>query len=115
MSLFNRRQYVTLPPHEEVVARFDALFLDLALVARCRVCGCTEDDACPGGCCWVEDPMEMGDLCSSCLPAVEAMKRAREAGPGDKWVAGGFIFEKGEDGLIGGWQLQAVGPLELED
>lgn len=27
----------------------------------CRVCGCTEDNACPGGCCWVED-----DLCSAC-------------------------------------------------
>lgn len=28
---------------------------------RCRVCGCSELDACPGGCSWVE-----GDLCSCC-------------------------------------------------
>ena len=27
----------------------------------CRVCGCTEDRACPGGCEWVE-----ADLCSAC-------------------------------------------------
>lgn len=31
----------------------------------CRCCGCTDDNACPGGCSWVED-----DLCSTCdLPA----------------------------------------------
>lgn len=28
---------------------------------RCRVCGCTEDHACPGGCSWVGL-----DLCSTC-------------------------------------------------
>lgn len=29
---------------------------------RCRVCGCTEERACRGGCCW------MGwDLCSACV------------------------------------------------
>lgn len=33
--------------------------------ARCRVCGCTEDKACPDGCAWVPDP-ELADLCSSC-------------------------------------------------
>ena len=31
------------------------------LVRRCRVCGCTDDRACPGGCSWVCD-----DLCSGC-------------------------------------------------
>lgn len=29
--------------------------------AHCRVCGCTDALACPGGCWWVEP-----DLCSSC-------------------------------------------------
>jgi hypothetical protein len=29
---------------------------------KCRVCGCTEDHACPGGCYWVEE-----DLCSECI------------------------------------------------
>lgn len=35
-------------------------------VRRCRVCGCTDDNACPGGCYWVED-----DLCSECAPQPE--------------------------------------------
>lgn len=30
-------------------------------INRCRVCGCTDDNACPGGCSWVEP-----DLCSKC-------------------------------------------------
>lgn len=29
-------------------------------VATCRVCGCTDDAACPGGCEWADD------LCSRC-------------------------------------------------
>ena len=28
---------------------------------KCRVCGCTQNNACPGGCYWVEE-----DLCSQC-------------------------------------------------
>lgn len=28
---------------------------------RCRICGCTDDHACPGGCSWVAP-----DLCSTC-------------------------------------------------
>lgn len=32
----------------------------------CRVCGCTTDHACEGGCYWVED-----DLCSACVENVE--------------------------------------------
>jgi len=34
-------------------------------VRACRVCGCTDDRACEGGCWWVEDPAG-GDLCSRC-------------------------------------------------
>lgn len=30
----------------------------------CRVCGCTDDNACPGGCYWVKP-----DLCSACAQA----------------------------------------------
>lgn len=30
---------------------------------RCRVCGCTDEWACEGGCYWVEE-----DLCSTCAP-----------------------------------------------
>ena len=30
--------------------------------AKCRTCGCTDDEACIGGCTWVES-----DLCSACV------------------------------------------------
>lgn len=36
----------------------------------CRVCGCTETAACigpQGACCWVDDPEEIGLLCSACI------------------------------------------------
>jgi predicted RNA-binding Zn-ribbon protein involved in translation (DUF1610 family) len=32
---------------------------------RCRVCGCTWDNACEGGCYWIED-----DLCSKCAEKI---------------------------------------------
>lgn len=32
-----------------------------AVARACRVCGCTENHACPGGCYWVDI-----DLCSAC-------------------------------------------------
>jgi hypothetical protein len=32
----------------------------------CRVCGCTEERACAGGCWWVDDGPGGGDLCSAC-------------------------------------------------
>lgn len=35
----------------------------LAVVRRCRRCGCTEEKACAAGCYWVEQ-----DLCSECHP-----------------------------------------------
>jgi len=31
-------------------------------IRRCRVCGCTDDRACPGGCYWIHV-----DLCSCCF------------------------------------------------
>ena len=41
---------------DEGVTRFKAA------ERKCRVCGCTEDKACKGGCCWME-----WDLCSKCV------------------------------------------------
>lgn len=35
----------------------------------CRVCGCTENRACAGGCWWVGEPTLQGRLCSACLEA----------------------------------------------
>lgn len=44
----------------------------------CRVCGCTEAQACPGGCCWVPDPEDLGPLCSACLgPVIVAATQLR--------------------------------------
>lgn len=43
----------------------------------CRVCGCTEDAACDGGCSWVEP-----DLCSACVgksPIVLELSRVEVA------------------------------------
>ena len=40
-------------------------------VRRCRVCGCTDAHACPGGCYWVAP-----DLCSACAMKA-ATKRLR--------------------------------------
>lgn len=34
---------------------------------RCRVCGCTDDRACAGGCYWVNSEH---DLCSACVRKV---------------------------------------------
>lgn len=51
-------------------------------VRKCRVCGCTDDRACVGGCFWVEE-----DLCSACqAKAEEAAKTAQEIvdGVGEK-------------------------------
>ncbi|MGI5155772.1 hypothetical protein [Microbispora sp. CA-102843] len=39
----------------------------------CRLCGCTEDAACVGGCHWVPDPLMLGELCSACLDAALAL------------------------------------------
>lgn len=40
--------------------------------ATCRICGCTEDHACEGGCHWVEDPEGLGNLCNQCLEHLAA-------------------------------------------
>lgn len=46
----------------------DAVWVDIP--SYCRLCGCVDERACPGGCRWVEDPEGLGDLCSACLPKV---------------------------------------------
>jgi ParB family transcriptional regulator, chromosome partitioning protein len=38
-------------------------------VPTCRSCGCTDEEACEGGCSWVEDPKGIGDFCSACVDA----------------------------------------------
>jgi hypothetical protein len=49
------RQVDALPKHPSILA------MDEDDVRQCRGCGCTDDDACEGGCEWVDE-----DLCSRC-------------------------------------------------
>lgn len=51
---------------KEFTDRVARQFLNLAYEERCAICGCTEDDACPPGCHWVDK-----SLCSSCMPPAE--------------------------------------------
>jgi hypothetical protein len=64
------RQVDALPKHVSVAWGDDEdpsiLAMDDEEVRTCRECGCTDDDACEGGCEWVED-----DLCSRCAPGLE--------------------------------------------
>lgn len=48
----------------------------IAETPYCRVCGCSEDDACDGGCYWVEDPEGLGDICSQCANKLPRKRRA---------------------------------------
>lgn len=52
--------------HCNKCGRFDEIENIEKDVRTCRVCGCTDDHACPGGCYWVEE-----DLCSECVEADE--------------------------------------------
>jgi hypothetical protein len=52
------------------------LHLARATEPACRVCGCTEYQACPGGCAWAE-----GDLCTACVTPPAAIH-----GPDDPCV-----------------------------
>jgi len=52
--------------HEATMSHIGVLLAELEQAGveparTCRVCDCTEDAPCPGGCSWVEE-----DLCSAC-------------------------------------------------
>lgn len=36
----------------------------------CMVCGCTDSNACPGGCSWADPGGLDGDICSRCQPTL---------------------------------------------
>jgi hypothetical protein len=44
-------------------------------MTRCRVCGCTQERACPGGCGWARGE---GNLCTICAAAAEALREWHE-------------------------------------
>ena len=52
-----------------------ALATRRGVVTACRVCGCTDDRACDGGCSWAE-----ADLCSRCAPAAASDRAAQALG-----------------------------------
>jgi hypothetical protein len=56
-TMANRGIFLEWPP--ETVAYQVAL---ASIERKCRVCGCTWNNACRGGCSWIEK-----DLCSSCF------------------------------------------------
>jgi hypothetical protein len=54
---------------------------------KCRVCGCTEAKACPGGCSWTEKPDKKGlGLCSVCAKKTGNRSHARNP-KGEKALA----------------------------
>ena len=52
-------------PHEG-----DGIRRDRNGLTRCRVCGCTQVDACPEGCGWAKGHE---DLCATCAAAAETL------------------------------------------
>lgn len=52
-------------------------------VAKCKICGCTDDRACEGGCCWATlDRDGKKGVCSNCVgprPKKPGKKKARAA------------------------------------
>jgi len=49
---------------QAIAHHLDRLAAPVFDVRRCRMCACTDDEACEGGCWWVAD-----DLCSRCSSA----------------------------------------------
>lgn len=55
----------------------------------CRVCGCTDRNACrtdDGPCFWVDTTPEQGDVCSACAPVLDH-PRMRMHSEGGAWRA----------------------------
>lgn len=48
---------------------------------RCFHCGCTDEEACPGGCAWVPGPAD-GDLCSRCADELALLADALDDAAG---------------------------------
>ena len=57
--------------------------LNEAELSECRICGCTDEQSCEGGCVWVEDPIpdQDAELCSRCLAQAVLEARGDDEGP----------------------------------
>ncbi len=66
----------TPPPSPYGLRPGDLLIVEVVEALRiegvCRVCGCTDEEGCEGGCQWVEP-----DLCSQCVPNTASAKAPR--------------------------------------
>jgi hypothetical protein len=78
-------QWSGVPPVDVARVLRHLVAWEMPVDPKCSVCGCTDEQACPGGCRWIEDPRvdyppelagPAGDLCSACLPLVKAEIRA---------------------------------------
>lgn len=65
--------------------------------ARCQACGCTQDDACSGGCAWAPG---MCGLCTACAPPVPCTTEGCGT-PAEEW--------DGSDPKLWGWICLYVG------
>ena len=70
---------------------------------KCRVCGCTDESACDGGCCWV-----FPDVCSSCEGALIADARNKffknNYALVDGSASGQYLRNRLEKAFINGWE-----------
>lgn len=46
------------------------------LFPSCRVCGCSDDNACDGGCWWVRVEVDSPPLCSLCAGTAQDLREA---------------------------------------
>lgn len=63
--------------------------------AACRICGCTDDNACDGGCWWVDT----SPLCSTCAQAIAAGKVKDPLATGTDQCACGYATEQCKMGI----------------
>jgi ParB/RepB/Spo0J family partition protein len=53
-------------PTEDTLEEPEIDDIGLDVVVECRICGCTDDNNCDGGCTWVGDPT-IDPICSTCI------------------------------------------------
>lgn len=81
---------------------------------KCKHCGCTDDQACPGGCHWVAP-----EVCSACGPAKLTRKaevlEVLKAGGAIHWRGAGdlYVLKSKQGTEIPAWQTALKGALKV--